>query len=112
VKVLLVVYLPSTCIALGSTLNRTTSPRDVTATRTAFAAAAATPQGALMVNDEELLQGFVRCRQLGALPQVRTAAAAAQISEQTAAAAAAAAVAAAAGSTAAGRLCCCRQKQG
>ncbi|WIA28115.1 hypothetical protein OEZ86_010692 [Tetradesmus obliquus] len=27
-------------------------------------------KGALMVNDEELLQGFVRCRQLGALPQV------------------------------------------
>jgi hypothetical protein len=28
-------------------------------------------QGALMVNDEELLQGFMRCRQLGALPMVR-----------------------------------------
>ncbi|KAF6251761.1 hypothetical protein COO60DRAFT_1622674 [Scenedesmus sp. NREL 46B-D3] len=27
-------------------------------------------KGALMVNDEELLQGFIRCRQLGALPQV------------------------------------------
>lgn len=27
-------------------------------------------QGALMVNDEELLQGFSRCRELGALPMV------------------------------------------
>lgn len=27
-------------------------------------------QGALMVNDEELLHGMLRCRQLGALPQV------------------------------------------
>eukprot|EP00882_Tetradesmus_deserticola_P008215 GHRQ01008660.1.p1 GENE.GHRQ01008660.1~~GHRQ01008660.1.p1 ORF type:complete len:448 (+),score=139.90 GHRQ01008660.1:97-1344(+) len=27
-------------------------------------------KGALMVSDEELLQGFMRCRQLGALPQV------------------------------------------
>jgi hypothetical protein len=33
-------------------------------------AAAAVVQGALMVNDEELLQGFLRCRQLGALPMV------------------------------------------
>jgi hypothetical protein len=28
-------------------------------------------QGALMVNDEELLQGFSKCRDLGAIPQVR-----------------------------------------
>lgn len=27
-------------------------------------------QGALMVNDDELLQGFSKCRELGALPQV------------------------------------------
>lgn len=27
-------------------------------------------QGALMVNDEELLQGLRRCRDLGAIPQV------------------------------------------
>lgn len=27
-------------------------------------------QDALMVTDEELLQGMLRCRQLGALPQV------------------------------------------
>lgn len=31
---------------------------------------AAVEQGALMVNDDELLQGMMRCRQLGALPQV------------------------------------------
>ena len=27
-------------------------------------------KGALMVTDEELLKGFARCRDLGALPQV------------------------------------------
>jgi hypothetical protein len=28
------------------------------------------PQGALMVSDEELLRGMLRCKELGALPQV------------------------------------------
>ena len=28
------------------------------------------PAGALMVNDEQLLQGFRRCKELGAVPQV------------------------------------------
>lgn len=29
-------------------------------------------KGALMVTDEQLIKGFARCKELGALPQVQT----------------------------------------